>query len=84
MKWLDHNSWRYLSSQGSKIDLLHSQYKNFYVLDNETIDEMLNRFTKITNGLSSLAMRSITTKKWGNSLELFQSLGGQGNNSQGA
>jgi len=34
--------------------LLHSQYENFYMLDNDSIDEMLARFTKITNGLSSL------------------------------
>ena len=38
----------------SKIDLLHSQYENFYILDNEGIDDMLTRFTKITNALSSL------------------------------
>ena len=38
----------------SKVNLLHSQYENFYMLDNESIDEMLSRFTKITNGLSSL------------------------------
>ena len=38
----------------SKIDLLRSQYENIYMLDNETIDEILSCFTKITNGLSSL------------------------------
>jgi len=38
----------------SKIDLLHSQYENFYMLDDESIDEMLTRLTKITNGLSPL------------------------------
>jgi len=38
--------------KGSKIDLLRSQYENFYMLDNESIDEMLTCFTKITNGLS--------------------------------
>ena len=38
----------------SKIDLLHSQYENFYMLENESIDEILTRFTKITNALSSL------------------------------
>ena len=38
----------------SKIDFLRSQYENFYMLDNESIDEMLTHFTKITNGLSSL------------------------------
>ena len=31
-----------------KIDLLHSQYENIYMLDNESIDVMLTRFTKIT------------------------------------
>jgi len=35
--------------------LLRSQYENFYMLDNETSDEMLTRFTKITNGLSFLS-----------------------------
>ena len=38
----------------SKIDLLRSQYENFYMLENETIDEMLTHFIKITNELSSL------------------------------
>ena len=37
----------------SKKDLLCSQYENYYMLDNEAIDEMLTRFTKINNGLSS-------------------------------
>ena len=35
----------------SKIDLLRSQYDNFYMLDNEGIDDMLARFTKIANTL---------------------------------
>ena len=48
----------------SKIDLLRSQYENFYMLDNEGIDDMLTRFTKIT-----------MTKRSGRSLELFPSLG---------
>jgi len=38
----------------SKIDLFRSKYENFYMLENECIDEMLTRFTKITNGLFSL------------------------------
>ena len=33
---------------------MHSQYENFSMNDNETIDEMITRFTKITNGLSFL------------------------------
>ena len=37
-----------------KVDLLRSQYENFFMLDNENIDEMFTYFTKITNGLSSL------------------------------
>ena len=37
-----------------KIDILCSQYENFYMHDNEFIDDMVARFTKITNGLSSL------------------------------
>ena len=36
--------------QRFKVDLLRSQYENFYMLENESIDEMLTRFTKITNG----------------------------------
>ena len=38
----------------SKINLLRSQYENFFMLENECIDEMLTQFTKITNCLSSL------------------------------
>jgi len=38
----------------SKVDLLRSLYENFYILENESIDEMLTQFTKITNDLSSL------------------------------
>ena len=37
-----------------KIDLLRSQYENFSMQEHETIDNMVTRFTKITNGLSSL------------------------------
>jgi len=36
-----------------KIDLLRSQYENFIIHENDSIDEMVTRFTKITNGLSS-------------------------------
>ena len=43
----------------SKIDLLRSQYENFYMLNNESIDEMLTRFTKII----FLGDESTTTKK---------------------
>ena len=38
----------------AKIDLLCSQYKNFTIHENESIDHMITKFTKIVNGLSSL------------------------------
>ena len=38
----------------AKIDLLRSQYENFSMQENETIGDMVTKFTKITNGFSSL------------------------------
>ena len=38
----------------AKIDLLHSQNENFSMQENETIDDMVTKFIKITNGLASL------------------------------
>ena len=38
----------------AKIDLLRSQYKNFTMHENESIDDMVTKFTKITNDLASL------------------------------
>ena len=38
----------------AKIDLLRSQYENFTMHENDSIDDMVSRFTKITNGLASL------------------------------
>jgi len=38
----------------AKIDLLRSQYENFTMHENDSIDDMVTRFTKITNDLSSL------------------------------
>jgi len=38
----------------AKIYLLRSQYENFTMHDNDTIDDMVTRFTKITNRLASL------------------------------
>ena len=58
----------------SKINLLRSQYENFYMLENESIDEMLTQFTKITNTLSSLGDNIIMTKRSERSLELFPNL----------
>ena len=36
-----------------KIDLLRSQYEIFTMHDNDTIDDIVIRFTKITNGVAS-------------------------------
>ena len=38
----------------AKIDLLRSQYENFFRNRDESIDDMITKFTKITNGLASL------------------------------
>ena len=38
----------------AKIDLLRSQYEDFTMYENESIDDMVTKFTKITNGLTSL------------------------------
>jgi len=69
----------------SKIELLHSQYENFYMFDNESIDEMLTRFMKITNRLALLGgeIDNDQKVKKGNE-KSSQSLGGQGNCSQEA
>ena len=38
----------------AKIDLLRFQYENFTMQENESIDDMVTKFIKITNGLASL------------------------------
>jgi len=43
-----------LQVKRAKIDLLYSQYENLSTHDNDSIDDMVTRFTKITNGLASL------------------------------
>jgi len=43
-----------LQVKRAKIDILRSQYENFTMHDNDTIDDMVARFIKITNGLSFL------------------------------
>jgi len=37
----------------AKIDLVRSQYENFFKSEDEFINDMIIKFTKITNGLSS-------------------------------
>ena len=58
----------------AKIDLLNSQYDNFYMLDGESIDDMLARFTSMTNELISLSKPIDNDKKCGRSLEHFSNL----------
>ena len=36
----------------AKIDLLRSQYENFTMYEDESINNMVTKFTKITNGLA--------------------------------
>ena len=38
----------------AKIDLLRFQYESFRIQENESIDDMITKFTKITNALASL------------------------------
>jgi len=59
---ITHEIWSHLvvthegTSQVKKatIDLLRSQYEIFYMNENESIYNMITRFTKISNGLPSL------------------------------
>ena len=39
----------------AKIDLLRPQYENFTMHENESIDDMVTKFTKITNDFASLS-----------------------------
>ena len=49
----------------AKINLLTSQYESFYMLDGESIDEMLTQFITITNELVSLCkLISNDQKMW--------------------
>jgi len=43
-----------LQIKRAKIDLFYSQYDNFFMNENESIDDMITKFTKITNGLASI------------------------------
>jgi len=46
-----------------KIDLLRSQYNNFTMHENESIDDMVTKFTKITNGFASLGDAIVNDEK---------------------
>ena len=54
------------------------------MLENESINEMLTRFTKIANGLSSLGDTIDNDQNIGRSLELPQSLESEGQKIKGA
>ena len=47
----------------AKIDLLRSQYESFKMLEDESIDNMITKFTKITNALSSLGNKISNDQK---------------------
>ena len=38
----------------ANVDLFHSQYENFSMNENDTVDDMVTKFTKLTNDLASL------------------------------
>ena len=40
--------------KSTKIDLLRSQYENFTMHENDSINDMVTRYTEITNGFTSL------------------------------
>ena len=58
----DYEIWQHLlvTHEGisqvkrAKINLLRFQYESFRMLEDESIDDMITKFTKITNALSSL------------------------------
>ena len=43
----------------AKIDLLRSQYESFRMQENESIDDMITKFTKITNAKITNAFASL-------------------------
>jgi len=47
----------------AKFDLLRLQYENFSMTENEIIGDMITKFTKITNDLSSLCDEIDNIKK---------------------
>ena len=47
----------------AKIDLLCSQYENFTMHEHDSIDDMVTKFTKITNDLASLGDAIDMTKR---------------------
>ena len=69
----------------AKIDLLHSQYENFTMHEHDSIDDIVTKFTKITNGLASLgdAIDNDKKNKEGHSCT-FTLIGSQGYYIEGA
>jgi len=55
----------------AKIDLLTSQYKNFQMHENESVNDMLTYFSKITNNLISLVNRYLMIIRCGRSSDHF-------------
>ena len=68
-----------------KIDLSCSQYENFCMPDNESIDDMVTRFTKIINGRKiDKGTRLKTPKSTKDHKSSFNILGSKVNNFEGA
>ena len=54
----------------SKINLVVHSYELFFMKDNETIVEIIARFTDIVNGLKALGKTYKESKKYGEHLEV--------------
>ena len=59
----------------AKIDLLCSLYENFTMHEHDSIDDMLTKFTKITNGLAFLCDEIDNDQRWRRSFGLFHLYG---------
>jgi len=68
----------------AKIDLLTSQYEKFKMHENEAIDDMLTRFSKITNILITLDEPISKDNKVRDYSITSQIIGGQSNHFEGA
>jgi len=86
-----HEIWSYLivTHEGTsqvkrvKIDLLHSQYENFSMNENEYIDDMITKFTKIINGLTFLGDEIDNDQKVRKIIGSSTFMGSEGNNIEG-
>jgi len=73
-----------LQVKRAKIDLFRSQYENFFMNWNDSIDDMVTKFTKITNGIASLSDGITMTKRRERSSCSSAFMESQDNNIEGA